>query len=99
MTYAGTCHDGSPGYALWHIFNGCDVPALRDFLQSKFPTLSGDVIHNQEIYLKPSLLEELGNTRGIRPYVIHQGVGEAVFIPAGCPHQVESTSPKFKLIS
>ncbi|KAI0365278.1 hypothetical protein BV20DRAFT_1038982 [Pilatotrama ljubarskyi] len=97
MTYAGTCYDGAPGYALWHIFEACDVPALRDFMQFKFPPHSGDVIHNQEIYLTPSLLRELDDTRGVRPYLIHQRVGEAVFIPAGCPHQVANQANCIKI--
>jgi len=40
------------------------------------------------IYLTPALLRLLAERRDIRPFTIHQRPGDAVFIPAGCAHQV-----------
>jgi len=47
-----------------------------------------DVIHDQQTYLSEDLLVELRETFGVRSWRIYQRVGEAVFIPAGCAHQV-----------
>lgn len=77
------------GTALWHIFKVCDVPKIRAYIQDAFNhPREDDPIHSQRYYLGPSNLAELKNVHGVVPFTIHQAVGEAVFIPAGCPHQV-----------
>ena len=79
------------GYALWHIFAPEDTDRIRAYLNERATTRSrrmGDPIHNQETYLTPTMLEELSDKYSIHPYVIRQYLGHAVFIPAGCPHQV-----------
>jgi len=77
------------GTALWHIFKVCDVNKIRIYIQDAFNHLQqDDPIHSQRYYLGPTKLEELKAMHGVVPFVIHQRVGEAVFIPAGCPHQV-----------
>jgi hypothetical protein len=87
----------SNGTALWHIFKVSDVPKLRAFLQAVFKCdpRSDDPIHSQQYYLGPLLLKRLGTECGIVPFIIYQRVGEAVFIPAGCPHQVCSVLHAF----
>jgi lysine-specific demethylase 3 len=91
MLYAAAHPDGSPGLALWHIFSSNDTNNIREFLMEE-PSVgfngTGDPIHNHEIYLTPPLLAELEQQTGIRPYTIYQATGDAVFIPAGCAHQV-----------
>ena len=49
-----------------------------------------DPIHDQSWYLDETLRERLWNEYGVRGYTILQCVGDAVFIPAGAPHQVTS---------
>jgi hypothetical protein len=92
MLYAAKPADGWMGGALWHIFPSAALPILRDFLRSECPTIdtrdSGDPIHNQMIYLTPALLQLLAEKHDIHPFTIHQSPGDAVFIPAGCAHQV-----------
>jgi hypothetical protein len=91
MLYSAEHADGRPGTALWHIFPSAAKPTLRDFIRSE-PTIGfegpGDPIHNQTIYLTPALLQLLFDKHKLRPFTIHQKPGEAVFIPAGCAHQV-----------
>jgi hypothetical protein len=77
------------GRALWHIFKVADAPEIRTFIQEVFRRSShDDPIHCQQYYLGPTHLAQLKAKHGVVPYTIEQAVGEAVFIPAGCPHQV-----------
>jgi lysine-specific demethylase 3 len=91
MLYAANLPDNSPGSAVWHIFPSSATALLRDFLQEE-PSIGykgpGDPIHDQVIYLSPPLLARLATTYRIHPYTIFQTPGDAVFIPAGCAHQV-----------
>ena len=50
--------------------------------------LNHDPIHDQSWYLDETLRERLWSEYGVRGYTILQCVGDAVFIPAGAPHQV-----------
>jgi lysine-specific demethylase 3 len=47
-----------------------------------------DPIHGQQFYLDEDLRAELYEVKGVRSYRVYQRPGEAVFIPAGCAHQV-----------
>lgn len=47
-----------------------------------------DPIHDQLIYLDPDLRQRLLEEYGVRGWSIAQAVGDAIFIPAGAPHQV-----------
>lgn len=85
MVHSSPC-DGS---ALWHIFKISDVQKLRAFIRASFDCPSHeDPIHCQQYYLGPTHLAQLERQHGVVPYSYYQVVGEAVFIPAGCPHQV-----------
>lgn len=80
---------GEAGGALWHIFSREDTVLLSTILKSH-PSYSktGNPIHQQTIYLTSSDLDWLRRKYGIVPYCIIQRSGQAVFIPAGCAHQV-----------
>lgn len=80
---------GRDGGALWHIFSREDTPRLSQILKAH-PSYNGkgNPIHQQNIYLSPSDLEVLKQDHGIVPFMIIQRRGQAVFIPAGCAHQV-----------
>jgi hypothetical protein len=89
MVWAANCRDGSPGYALWHIFLPEAAEILRRFFEEEgFVVGSGDLIHLQNIYVHDGMLKRLADKYNIRPYTIRQYTNQAVFIPAGCPHQV-----------
>lgn len=47
-----------------------------------------DPIHGQQFYLDEVLKAELYKETGVMSYRFYQRPGEAVFIPAGCAHQV-----------
>jgi hypothetical protein len=89
MIWAANLPDGKPGYAIWHIFAAADLPLLRLFFIEEGVFMGmGDSVHSQTICITPALLRRLSDKYGIRPYVINQYVGQAVYIPAGCAHQV-----------
>lgn len=43
------------------------------------------------------MLAELKNKYGVQPHTFVQRLGEAVFIPSGCPHQVKNVRSCFKI--
>ena len=47
-----------------------------------------DPIHDQLVYLDSDLRQRLYREYGVKGWAIAQGIGDAVFIPAGAPHQV-----------
>ena len=89
MVYAEPCANGTPGGARWDLFRAEDAPAIRKFLSDRFQLASGlDPIHSQQFYLDKQLRTELYAKTGVRSHQVIQRQGEAVFIPAGCAHQV-----------
>ncbi|KAI0055386.1 hypothetical protein BV25DRAFT_1775028, partial [Artomyces pyxidatus] len=98
MAHAEPFPDGRPGAARWDIFPHRSVSKLRDFLRvhGGFQGI-GDPIHSQTIYLTPALLKTLAETHGVQPYTIYQTSGQAVYIPAGCPHQVSNQTDAVKV--
>ncbi|XP_022288330.2 uncharacterized protein LOC111100582 isoform X4 [Crassostrea virginica] len=84
-----------PG-ALWHIYDAMDADKIRDFL-NKVGKERGeeiephhDPIHDQSWYLDVDLQNRLYKEYGVLGYTIVQCMGDAVFIPAGAPHQVKN---------
>ncbi|THU77367.1 Clavaminate synthase-like protein [Dendrothele bispora CBS 962.96] len=47
-----------------------------------------DAIHGQQVYLDEEMRKELWQEEGVKSYRVYQRPGEAIFIPAGCAHQV-----------
>jgi lysine-specific demethylase 3 len=87
------------GYAIWDIYRAEDSEHIREYLK-KFPnplvmkvlpdgsSPDQDPIHTQSFYLDPIKRKELYQEFGIYSHRIYQRPGQAVFIPAGCAHQV-----------
>ncbi|GMK55738.1 hypothetical protein CspeluHIS016_0207940 [Cutaneotrichosporon spelunceum] len=89
MLYASKRPDGSPGCAVWDLFRVEDADKIRAFLRAKFPhALMTDPIHSQLFYLDSQLREELHAQYGVASFRVYQYPGQAVFVPAGCAHQV-----------
>ncbi|KAJ1651660.1 hypothetical protein IWQ61_007825 [Dispira simplex] len=77
--------------AVWDIYHYDDLPKIRRFLRQRMEKENikcDDPIHDQSIYLDSTLRASLFASEGVRGWRIYQNVGEAVFVPAGCAHQV-----------
>lgn len=88
--------DGEIPGALWHIYHPTHADAIRSLL-TKVATEQNvpyeefsDPIHDQEYYLDGNLRNRLYCEYGIKGCTIVQFNGDAVFIPAGAPHQVNN---------
>ncbi|XP_035212238.1 lysine-specific demethylase 3B-like [Stegodyphus dumicola] len=91
-----------PG-AIWHVYNARDADKIRDFL-NKVSEEQGvklnphhDPIHNQEWYLDEKLRNRLFKEYSVEAYTIAQCLGDAIFIPAGSPHQVLNVNSCMKV--
>ncbi|TVU27615.1 hypothetical protein EJB05_19109 [Eragrostis curvula] len=95
------------GGALWDIFRREDYDILQDYLRkhaSEFRHIHCNPvkqvvhpIHDQSFYLTAKHKRELKEEYGIEPWTFEQKLGEAVFIPAGCPHQVRNLKSCIKV--
>jgi len=90
MQFSSARPDGGEGGAVWDIFAAEDTPKIRSFLRSlgKKNQTAIDPIHSQTHYLDTKLMQQLFEVEGVTSYRIFQRPGQAVFIPAGCAHQV-----------
>jgi [histone H3]-dimethyl-L-lysine9 demethylase len=89
MVYSEARPDGSPGVAAWDLFRAEDADRLRRFLKRRFGVNGQhDPILSQQYYLDAALRKELFDDYGIKSHRVYQRPGDAVFIPAGCAHQV-----------
>ena len=52
--------------------------------------VGSDPIHDQLVYLDSDLRQRLYREYRVKGWAIAQCVGDAVFIPAGAPHQVST---------
>ncbi|GAB4844607.1 hypothetical protein Ancab_038007 [Ancistrocladus abbreviatus] len=103
-------NDGSGivhGAAVWDIFRRQDVPKLIEYLQkhkkefrhiNNLPVRSViHPIHDQTLFLSEKHKQQLKEEYNVEPWTFEQYLGEAVFIPAGCPHQVRNRQSCIKV--
>ena len=82
--------------ALWHIYDARDADKIRDMLnhlaleEGRKLHPHQDPIHDQSFYLDAGLRKRLKERYKVVGYAIVQCYGDAVFIPAGAPHQVRN---------
>lgn len=85
-----------PPAALWHIYEARDADKIRDFLigveseRGVRPREQHDPVHDQTWYLDARLRERLYSEYRVEGYAVLQCPGDAVFVPAGAPHQVRN---------
>ncbi|KPV73399.1 uncharacterized protein RHOBADRAFT_55148 [Rhodotorula graminis WP1] len=109
LMWASDMPDGLPGVAIWDLYAAEDADKIRDFLYGHIAKLEGfkdadearkkvdDPIHTQRIFLSAPLRAALLASHGVRSFRILQRPNEAVFIPAGCAHQVCNLSNCIKV--
>ncbi|XP_053671219.1 lysine-specific demethylase 3A [Anopheles nili] len=84
-----------PG-ALWHIYHAQDADKIRSLLNKIELERGGtikpnhDPIHDQKWYLDRNMRKRLQQEYNVEGYAIVQCSGDAIFIPAGAPHQVRN---------
>jgi len=98
--------EGSHAGVVWDVFRRQDLPKLNEYLaahQEEFeancqavPSLKYP-IYDQNVYLNNHHKKTLKDQYGIEPCTFHQHIGEAVFIPAGCPFQVKNLQSTVQL--
>ncbi|KAI9157598.1 hypothetical protein LWI28_024926 [Acer negundo] len=95
------------GGAVWDIFRRQDVPKLIEFLKkhkNEFRHINGHPVtsvihpvHDQTLFLSDRHKKLLKEEFNVEPWTFEQHLGEAVFIPAGCPHQVRNRQSCIKV--
>lgn len=81
--------------AIWDIFPPSAADPIREYLHKARKEKTDDPIHRQMFYLTDNDIANLDPKD--RPYRIYQKLGESVFIPAGCPHQVRNVRSCIKI--
>ncbi|GBG92070.1 hypothetical protein CBR_g54325 [Chara braunii] len=98
---------GEYGGAVWDVFRREDIGKLEEYLREhwrEFRHLNNEPlkrllhpIYDQTFFLTEEHKLKLKEEKGIEPWTFQQHLGDAVLVPAGCPHQVRNMKSCFKL--
>ncbi|KAJ3099571.1 hypothetical protein HK100_004868 [Physocladia obscura] len=98
MMYASTLENrtdlsekANTAAAVWDIYPRAALPKLRNYLTTyaaRHGNKVDDPVHDQFFYLNEAMRQELWDSYGVQGWRIFQNPGDAVFVPAGCAHQV-----------
>eukprot|EP00731_Ephydatia_muelleri_P021270 Em0013g997a len=89
--------------AIWHIYAASDADKIRLLLKKVLEErgiihpYGTDPIHDQLVYMDMEIRTRLYEEYGVKGWAIAQCVGDAIFIPAGAPHQVRNISSCIKV--
>lgn len=98
MYYADddTVNEKPKSPAVWHIFPYDSLKILKRFIRRYKKCNDLHPIFDHAFYLTAHDLQLLEKKFKLVPYTIYQHVGDTVFIPAGCAHQVTNYSNSIK---
>ncbi|KAK9673111.1 hypothetical protein RND81_12G147100 [Saponaria officinalis] len=85
-----------PG-AVWDVFRREDISKLTDYLKAHWKSDMGNPIFDEQVYLRNHHKRKLKEEFGVEPWSFEQYLGQAVFIPAGCPFQVKNLQSTVQL--
>jgi len=87
--------------AVWDIYRWEDSDSILALLHAvareRDVEITNNPIHDQLFYLDAKLRRRLREQYGVRGWRFVQKHGDAIFIPAGCPHQVRNLSSCVKV--
>ncbi|MBA0584659.1 hypothetical protein Gorai_015461 [Gossypium raimondii] len=93
--------------ACWDVFRRQDVPKLTEYLQKHWrdfrkpeSAVSDSVmrpLYDEVVYLNEHHKRKLRQEFGVVPWSFEQNLGQAVFLPAGCPFQVRNLQSNVQL--
>jgi len=91
--------------AIWMIWSRDQRHALCDFLKRNadlfrakdwLPIDDSNPVHDQTYFVLQSHVPMLRKA-GLEPWIVHQRLGDAIIVPAGCPHQVRNCTSCIKV--
>ncbi|GAY57421.1 JmjC domain-containing protein JMJ24 [Citrus sinensis] len=104
--YSDVSEKTHPG-AHWDVFRRQDVPKLIEYLREHWTDfgrpdgVTNDFVthplYGEVVYLNGDHKRKLKEEFGVEPWSFEQHLGEAVFIPAGCPFQVRNLQSTVQL--
>ncbi|CAM8925376.1 unnamed protein product [Rhodiola kirilowii] len=101
---SGVCNGDLKGTgpgAVWDIFRRQDVQKLHEFLKMNFKVAEEvdyvNPLYGEEVYLNEQHKRLLKEQFGVEPWSFEQHIGQAVFIPAGCPFQLRNVQSTVQL--
>ncbi|KAK2456570.1 lysine-specific demethylase JMJ25 [Trifolium repens] len=91
-----------PG-VLWDVFRRQDVPKVTEYLKMHWKEFrkSDDIVtwplYDGAIFLDRHHKRKLKEEFGVEPWSFEQNLGEAIFVPAGCPFQARNVQSTVQL--
>ena len=76
--------------AIWTIFHPADADSIRDCLNKNNSEADFDPFLTDDLTLEAEIVKKLKDEYDVKPFVVAQWPGEALFIPAGSPRQVQT---------
>ena len=83
--------------AVWTIFHPDDTRAINEFLIKIGKENEKDAVNMQTCFIDFKMRKKLFDEFGVRGFTFVQNIGDAVFIPAGAPHQVQNLNSCIKI--